>query len=117
MLIPGLQQGDSIQQGSSNTPVPAQQQQQAGAEPAPFSPSFQDLSKPMPAWVYGAEAAAAGAAAAVIICLQGRPVGWVAQGEGGRKLVEVKESAVAGKGLFAAANISRGTVLGSYPGR
>jgi hypothetical protein len=71
----------------------------------------------MPAWVYAAEAAAAGAAAAAIIALQSRPVGWVARGENGQRLVEVRESPVAGKGLFAAVNIQRGTVLGAYPGR
>lgn len=42
----------------------------------------------------------------------GRPRGWC-----NRELVEVRDSGLAGRGVFAAAGIPAGTVLGAYPGR
>ena len=59
-----------------------------------------------------AEVAVAAAAAALLSSFVDRPVGWSDQA-----LVEVKESPIHGRGVFARAVIPAGTTLGEYPGR
>ncbi|KAG2489489.1 hypothetical protein HYH03_011942 [Edaphochlamys debaryana] len=58
------------------------------------------------------ELLAAAVAAALLAAYQTRPRGWSRQ-----DLLEVRASAIAGRGLFARASIPSGTVLGAYPGR
>ncbi|GLC36689.1 hypothetical protein PLESTB_000130700 [Pleodorina starrii] len=58
------------------------------------------------------ELLAAAVAAAAMAAYQSRPYGWSR-----RDLLEVRQSNIAGRGVFARAPIPAGTVLGSYPGR
>ncbi|GIL57819.1 hypothetical protein Vafri_13057 [Volvox africanus] len=58
------------------------------------------------------ELLAAALAAAALAAYESRPRGW-SRGD----LLEVRQSNIAGRGVFARAPIATGTVLGAYPGR
>ncbi|KAL3138036.1 hypothetical protein ABBQ38_005269 [Trebouxia sp. C0009 RCD-2024] len=70
---------------------------------------FAVLRQDLPLILY--EALVAAILATFILYYQQRPRGWSA-----RDLIQVGESPVAGQGLFATVSISKGQVLGAYPG-
>lgn len=84
---------------------------EVGRTPVPFLLWLYEAQK---IEVYLLEFAAAALCAALLVCWQRRPQGWV---QGG--LLETRPSSVpgAGLGVFALQPISRGVVLGAYPGR
>jgi hypothetical protein len=75
---------------------------------------FSDVraSAPPHGVLYTLETLVLGAAAYAAAVWPDRPRGWCF-----KELVEVRDSPIAGKGVFATVHIQAGTVLGAYPGR
>jgi hypothetical protein len=67
---------------------------------------------PTESLVYALELAASGVAAYAAAVWPDRPRGWVR-----KDLIEVRESAIAGLGVYAIADIPAGTIIGAYCGR
>ncbi|KAK3235786.1 hypothetical protein CYMTET_54050 [Cymbomonas tetramitiformis] len=73
---------------------------------------FEPLSQPATPEVLAGEAVGAAVLAGLLLVWQDRP-----RGSAASDLIEVRESAIHGKGVFARQNICEGAFLGYYPGR